>query len=500
LPQNPGAIRPWGYKSTVDRIDHLLKKQGLIILTALTYILVPLANRTQFYTSLESTPSNRPIRNVILICMDTVRYDSFWLPESRNLKDSFSKWGAEAIRFQNAQSTASWTVPAVASVMSGLYPVQHQAGKFKEPVADLSKTLPASLSESIPTLPQILRDRNFQTQAFVGSPFVPFLFSGNQVLVGLDQIQRDDEIVVNVQSWIDQYVASLAQHPFFLYLHFMAGHDRHWDPIQAVQSQNATLSPDLKEKILSAAPARICSNPDNELCLRYQAYIAAMLSLRKDIAQVLTHLHQSGLLDQTVVILFSDHGEEFEDHLAEEKMQSAHPEGHIGVGHGHSMYQEVLHVPLLIWHPSYSGRDITVPISLVDIAPTVTEWLSLKNVHLPWSGKSLAQIPLLNESADLRSRPVFSSGTAYGANKTAVLWKQWKTVFIQSNVSVMFNLRSDPMEHRHWGWSGPAFLLDQYMAQYNLLPTQGDVSHQKLTESELEMLRSIGYLGMGGEL
>ncbi len=67
-------------------------------------------------------------QNLILICMDAVRFDTFWLPERSNLRDSFAEWAARAVRFENAHSVSSWTIPAVASVLTGLLPGQHGAG------------------------------------------------------------------------------------------------------------------------------------------------------------------------------------------------------------------------------------------------------------------------------------------------------------------------------------------------------------------------------------
>ena len=217
-------------------------------------------------------------------------------------------------------------------------------------------------------------------------------------------------------------------------------------------------------------------------------------------AELFGVLQENRQLQETVVILFSDHGEEFEDHLAMQEKQGSCFRGFCGQGHGHTMYQELLHVPLLVWHPFYSGRDIRIPVSLADIAPTIAEWLSLKGDGFRWSGKSLAAIPVLNTRPDLINRPIFSSGIAFGTDKTAVIWGQWKTILIRPGVSIMFNLHSDPTENQEWKDTGPGFVLDQYLTQYNQLLSYENPNHYALNESQLEMIRSIGYLGAGGEL
>ncbi len=431
--------------------------------------------------------------------MDTVRYDSFWLPDSRNFTDSFSRWANEAIRFQNVQSTSSWTVPAVASVMSGLYPAQHRAGEFKEPIANLDTDLPSALPEGIENLPKMLSHHNFETQAFVGSPFLPLVLPGAQGLQGVENILEDDQILENAKGWLKRYGSSKTQKPFFLYLHFMAAHDNHWDETPVLQSRNQTLSSDLQKGILSAAPGNICDDPNNYFCLSYQDYVRGILNVREKMVRLLDLLLETGRFQDTVVILFSDHGEEFQDHVNAEQQQGPCIRDICGQGHGQSMYQELLHVPMLVWHPDYSGRDITVPVSLVDLAPTIADWLSLKSPGVLWSGKSLAEIPVLNTRPDLLSRPIFSSGIAFGSDKTAVLWKQWKTIVLSPDVSMMFNILSDPNEKREWHDPGPAFVMDQYVAQYNQALSPWTPNHQKLSEAQLEMIRSIGYLGAGGE-
>ncbi|HJZ12014.1 MAG TPA: hypothetical protein VJ521_07680, partial [Acidobacteriota bacterium] len=194
------------------------------------------------------------------------------------------------------------------------------------------------------------------------------------------------------------------------------------------------------------------------------------------------------------VVLYSDHGEEFHDHLKSRNQLVAGPIPET-LAHGHSMYQEVLHVPLLIWHPSYSGRDIQISASLVDIVPTLRDWLALKKWNAPFGGKSLAKIEDLDSQEDLKSRPLFSSGIAYGTNRTAVVWGEWKRIIDNaSKKGVIFNLAEDPLESKPRQEPELQSQMDQLIAGYYSMKAQGQARAPELSEEELEKLQSLGYL------
>ncbi len=121
-------------------------------------------------------PRNNPAtparaRNLIVVCLDTVRSDTFWLPETAGTSDALEPWLKQALVLANTQAPSPWTVPSVASVLTGLYPNQHGAGRFEGEVADLSKDVPSALAETSKTLPEMLSAHGYQTAAFVAHPW-----------------------------------------------------------------------------------------------------------------------------------------------------------------------------------------------------------------------------------------------------------------------------------------------------------------------------------------
>ena len=107
-------------------------------------------------------------KNLIVICIDTVRYDSFLDPA---IADGLTPWLERAQIYDNAVAPAPWTIPSVVSLFTGRYPIEYGAGQFEPEVANLDTDLPRPLAPEALTLAEILVERHFHTGAFVSHPF-----------------------------------------------------------------------------------------------------------------------------------------------------------------------------------------------------------------------------------------------------------------------------------------------------------------------------------------
>lgn len=323
-------------------------------------------------------------------------------------------------------------------------------------------------------------------------------------------------IAAAAEAWLDR--AAGRPERFFLYLHFMEAHDRHMVPDADLPARIAELPAALQAAGKAAAPAGICGSvaPHEIYCQRYQLYLAALVDLQRTVAALLAGLARRGLLDDTAVVLFSDHGEEFLEHWGAESKRAADPRGYFGFGHGHALYQEVLHVPVLAWHPAAAGREITQRISLVDLAPTLADWLGLEAPAGAFAGVSLAAVHAGGElPAD---RPLFSSSIAYGPRQTAVVAGDWKRIVQrQPEARLLFALAADPREAAPIetlagavrqarlvdGAAGPAPGLDDAagmarwldfaIGRYRNIP-RPDPAAGRLEPEQLRRLQSLGYL------
>ncbi|MGZ4808238.1 MAG: sulfatase [Thermoanaerobaculia bacterium] len=424
--------------------------------------------------------------NVVVICLDTVRYDTYWLPETSGFDDPLRAWNARAARFEQTQSAAPWTVPSVASVLTGRYPLHHNAGRFRSEVANLDTMIPTPLSRQIGTFPQFLM--GYDTAAFFTNPFL--LPQSGVLRMGIVQYVTDSEQVnLAARRFIDRHADG--RRPFFLYLHYMDAHGAASIDAKQMTETVAKIAPGVQEKMRRQAPGSTCANGGDERCLRYLSYSSAVLRMRSYVADVLRQLSDRKLLEHTTVVVFSDHGEEFSDHAEEEKKLDVDPRGLAGVGHGHSLYQELLRVPLVIWHPGWKGADVDVPVSLVDLAPTILGWAG-QGATLPFDGIALPD-PDAIENDRRQPRILLSSGIAYGPEQISARVGPWKRVFRSAADSTLFSLRRDPGEKTPYRDAIGFDAVDDEILHYSR-GTPTDLTPAKLPPEVIKQLRSLGYL------
>ena len=443
------------------------------------------------------SPSSVTSYNVVLVCLDTVRFDTFWLPERSGQPDTFSPWGRQALRFERAQAPAPWTVPSVASVLTGLYPRRHGAGVFPEPTANLDNEIPTGLTQDAPVLAGWLQQAGFRTAAFVAHPWFTTRYGLGEGFQKLVLRSEARALLPRAMSWTEEALVEKPARPFFLYLHFMEAHEFHEASSEKVRQRAGFLAAGLREAAAASAPPSVCEDPHRLRCKRYEAYVFAVATLRGVIADLLGSLSERGLLDRTVVVVFADHGEEFKDHFAQEKARAIDPRSFYGVGHGQSLYQELLHVPLLMWHPAFAGRDVATPVSLIDVFPTILHAAGAsRSDGRRRFGSDLTRLTSESAKAE-RPRPLFSSGIAYGPEQTSAVMWPWKLVMrVDSGEGELFNLSTDPGEtHPLASDSHEGAELASMLAWYRRLEPLAPPRPLALSSDDLKKLGALGYLG-----
>jgi len=318
----------------------------------------------------ESTPAipgpsvNRV--NVILITLDTLRTDRLSCYGSRVVDTpNIDAFAADGVRFSNASSTVPFTLPAHSSIMTGLYPPGH----------GVRENVGYVLDESHPTLAGVLRDGGWATAGFV-SAFV--LDSKWGIARGFDHyfddfdlsefdtaslgsVQRDGaETVAAAVKWLD---GRPADRPFFLWLHLYDPHEP-YEPAEPFKS-------------------RYPGHP-------YDAEVAYTDSL---IGRFRSALSERDLLDGSLVVLASDHGEGLGDHGE--------------MFHGYFVYDSTIHTALIVRPPAGTGegRVVDHAASHVDLMPTILELVGLP-APATLHGRSLA--PLIAGDDVPWDRPVYA--------------------------------------------------------------------------------------------
>jgi arylsulfatase A-like enzyme len=297
-------------------------------------------------------------RNVILISIDTLRADHLGcyghtLPTSPNL-DAFA---AEGIVFEDAVATSPWTLPSHLSMLTGLYPARHGV-----------RTVDRTLSDAIPTLATLLARRGFETAAVVNGALLRSRYGVSQGFADFEVVESDQSPTGAASRVTDRAIRWLDDHregPVFLFLHYYDVHSdyfslpRYRRIFAPPESSFKGITMQLVEVNLGRLPIK--KSDAASLALLYDAGIR---QLDDELARLFAHLRRDGWLDDTAVVVTSDHGEEFLEHG--------------GVLHGRTHYQELLHIPMILRGPTIpAGERIRTPVSLVDLVPTLLGLLRL---------------------------------------------------------------------------------------------------------------------------
>ncbi|MBK7349661.1 MAG: sulfatase-like hydrolase/transferase [Gemmatimonadetes bacterium] len=309
--------------------------------------------------------------NVLLIIWDTVRAESLSLyGYARPTTPETLRRAASGVTFEQAMSTAPWTLGSHAGMFTGLY------------TQDLSVGWRTPLRTSAPTLAGELASRGYRTGGFVANlvaasresglargfgryedfPFTvgtavrstllgqrldrwrPFFRGGMRIYEPL----RAAAITDNFLAWEGR-----GEGPWFAFLNYFDAHDPYYPP------------PGYRARF--NGPVKLIDKYDGAIAL-----------LDQELARLLDTLAARGVLDSTIVILTSDHGELFGEHGLHQ--------------HGNSLYSQVLHVPLVIWAPGRvpAGRRIPREVSLRDLPATVFDLAYPGEPH-PFPGATLAR-------------------------------------------------------------------------------------------------------------
>ncbi|MGD9021360.1 MAG: hypothetical protein PVF46_06145, partial [Lysobacterales bacterium] len=233
-----------------------------------------------------------------MIAIDTVRDDTFF---SEHIEDGLSPWLADAQVYRNTSSVSSWTIPAVATIFTGLYPVQHSAGLFRNQPANLDVDLPSALDESLISLADILTGAQFRTAAFSAHPWINAKFGLAQGFEQLHPLDGWQAVNSKFYEWLDQRADSPGgQQRFFGYLHLMEAHDWHLEPLPELETRLAGIEPGLLELLRADVTRAACANEGFKACKSNQVYNLAVREVRVAIAEVLQNLEERGLLEDTL--------------------------------------------------------------------------------------------------------------------------------------------------------------------------------------------------------
>jgi len=397
---------------------------------------------------------SRPARpNFLLISIDTLRADHMSLyGYPRRTTPNLERMAAEGVWFRNAYSVTSWTGSSHASLFTGVYPPVHQLDHQE-----------MRLAQGWPTLAGLLRDHGYQTQALISGPMVEtrmgfgqgfdhfdestyktaidFAALRQQVnYPGITDKQAHEEILLyktqtgeTVRQAAEQFLETPPPAPWFLFLHLWDVHGDYTPPPQYDifdPGYSGSIDGNIKSQ-------KVHADMDPRDLQRFVSlYDAEILWTDHQLGLLMEALRRSPAAQDTCVILFSDHGEEFFEYGNK--------------GHGHNLHDILIHVPLIFWWPGRAGRGVVVdqPVSMVDVAPTLLSMAS-REVPRHFQGRDLSAA-LEGRVNQLTAVPQF--GSLFFRGRTEIYSIRYPLKLIQNATSgelYLYNLMLDPAERNN---------------------------------------------------
>jgi arylsulfatase A-like enzyme len=468
-----------------------------------------------------TNPAPKRHPNVLIYTIDTLRADHASVyGYGRDTTPFLKKLGASGIVFNDCQAQATWTKASIASLMTSLY-------SFTHGIVNDVDTIPNSTT----TIAEQLRASGYVTASIVSNPFVgraTGLDRGFDYMLEYPVVLRErteaadrgtDSAALNkvVFPWLERH----HDEPFFLYAHATDPHAPYrppppFDAKFADPAENAAFDRSYSGFENSRqygggaifnreACVKAGLNPDKFIHEAIDRYDGEILHNDHSLELLVNKLKELGVLQNTLIIVISDHGEEFWDHG--------------WTAHGQSLYQELAHCVFVMWNPRLlpTPRRINDPVQLIDVMPTVLDLLGLRIPQIV-EGQSLA--PLMRGQAFQRRNPVMTSRFAHpGAqpdgpireNRTdsfALIDAKWKLIYRDKAAKVglnrveLYDRVTDRAERRNVAEQHPRE-VERLMtevgnwinAQNKVRVVLGHGGKSTLDRQTIERLRSLGYLG-----
>lgn len=367
--------------------------------------------------------------NIILITLDTVRADRMgFLGSQRGLTPNLDVLARQSVVFTRAYSQVPLTAPSHATILTGTYPQYHQVRDFQVP-----------LGRDIPYAPEILRNRGYRTAAFIGSMvldpgvglapgfdrgFDTYDAGFHQRLPGEDRYlsteRRGGEVVDHALAWLGVH----AGRPLFMWVHLYDAHDP-YDPPEPFKTRYAD------------APY------DGEI-----AYVDS------SVGKFIDQLRADGIYEDSVIAVMADHGESLGEHGE--------------AFHGFFLYDETIHVPLMIKLPGEvsAGRRNETRVELVDVLPTI---LQAAHIAVPPEVQGESLLGLMKPPSDAtteaaspsQDRPAYAeteyAHLAYGWSSLRAL-RSGKYLYIEAPRSELYDQSVDLHAQHDLSAAAPAVL------------------------------------------
>ena len=397
----------------------------------------------------EMTGNNRP--NILLFTIDACRPDHFCCyGYNRNTTPNINKLAKEGVLFTHAFSQSAWTTPGMISIFTSLYPPTHGVDAKDR-----------TLREDVLTLPKVLKGNGYVV------PVLPkFVDIQNYWHLGFDAVDKErfqggegEDLLKLLEAYKDQR--------FFIWYHYHGLHLPYnpQNPYDKIFQDDISGSlPAETESIALVKTKSVIKNGSVSFNSAEKKAVVALYDgqirqLDDYMGQLTERMKQWGILDNTMFIITSDHGEELFEHGFI---------GHASTSLNAKLYDEIIRIPLIIWWPKKIKHKVVGElVQQIDIMPTILDMLGMP----PFEGlQGYSLLPSIEGKPANNSRPVFCETILGGFQSTkemeeirlrCVRTKEWKLIYTNTPASdvsrgglnegkyELYNLSSDPKEERN---------------------------------------------------
>lgn len=437
--------------------------------------------------------------NVLMLSFDTLRPDhlsGYGYP--RETSPNLDRFAEEGVLFTQAISPAPWTTPAHYSLFTGLNPSAHQNNRSAaEPFSNDA------------TLARQLRDQGFYTLGITGGGSISARFGMANGFNAYREYSSYPNTTHPSRAWKHQndtertfddaeaWLEANAETRFFLFLHHFEAHDPYED-------------------------GHFLDDSGEDLISRRKAlYDGDIRHADSFFGRLVEKLRELDLLDSTVVVFLSDHGEEFHEHYVESdvvppRTQELVPEISY-IDHAHSLYDELLRIPLVFRVPGLEPvrRVLDNQVRLIDVMPTVFELLGISPSG-PVQGESLVQLMRTGERES--DPPALAESTYWGPERKAIRLDGYKYIWVPNLESKtkrtyrgivqheLFDLTNDPGETKNLYSERPELAESMRHALFGELEASIELGERlrqqrpetgpatEMEEDVRDALKALGYL------
>jgi arylsulfatase A-like enzyme len=427
--------------------------------------------------------------DVVVYVVDTLRRDRLGVYGYRRpTSPHLDALAAESFVFDEAHAPAPWTIPSVVSLLTSVQPVDHR-------VERVGMAIPPALA----TLPLRLRELGHRTAGHSANPLVGRSSGVDRQFETFRRLRRTTSVAA-IEHWID----GVGDAPFFLYVHTTEPHAPYEPPDEFLERFGPP-PPGAKDELAEAArtwyarwgvvgaPPPRYPNPE----LIDLAYDATVAWADARLGKLVQALKRRGRWERTLFVFVADHGEELQERGS--------------FGHGQSLHAEQIRVPMLWRLPNLDGRGqrITAPASLVDVMPTVLDYLGRADLARGCQGRSLLgalaepRKPPRAETVvtSMRFRAGDPSGPPLGElEELSLAAGRWKAIVEQPSGELeLYDTERDPTERTDLAAREPEragrlrAAAERWLAERPAIAGVEPVAGPEVDEETREQMRALGY-------